>query len=270
MCSPCAHHPPPPVVSRYSIISLLIPLLPLPLQLRPRDGPSLSVDPKLCRVPQPQVFLYVRLLRGLASLPTPPLLHASRVTHRAAARQSVLSPTCVRRGPRASIPVHRPEGCSGRCSRRAPRRCPQMLPLCFIIQGHHRGEPPRGIIQGHHPRKDRLQCFIPVLHTGGALPTLDISASLGGPKSQGQRILLGPMLPMLHDEGAGLHTAPLRAFGAMAALGECWVPETISTARSNGRLTGSVAFGARSPSVFAGLHSTLFGGLCPHPTRSPS
>lgn len=160
MCSPCAHHPTPPVVSRYSIISLLIPLLPLPLQLRPRDGPSLSVDPKLCRVPQPQVFLYVRLLRGLASLPTPPLLHASRVTHRAAARQSVLSPTCVRRGPRASIPVHRPEGCSGRCSRRAPRRCPQMLPLCFIIQGHHRGASFRGIIQGRTASSASYQCFI--------------------------------------------------------------------------------------------------------------
>ena len=217
MCSPCAHHPTPPVVSRYSIISLLIPLLPLPLQLRPRDGPSLSVDPKLCRVPQPQVFLYVRLLRGLASLPTPLLLHASRVTHRAAARQSVLSPTCVRRGPRASIPVHRPEGCSGRCSRRAPRRCPQMLPLCFIIQGHHRGEPPRGIIQGRTASRASYQCFI----RGGALPTLNISATFGDASSQGQRILLGPMLPMLpmlHDEGAGLHTAPLRAFGAMATV----------------------------------------------------
>ena len=119
------------------------------------------------------------------------------------------APCC--RPPKCALPYMCQAWSQGQYSGASPRRllrallhaCAQTVPPDAAPVLHHPGASPRGTTEGHHPRKDRLQCFIPVLHTGGALPTLDISASLGGPKSQGQRILLGPMLPMLHDEVLG-------------------------------------------------------------------
>ena len=94
-----------------------------------------------CKVP-------TRGVTRRAFLPTPPLLHAPRVTHPAFARQCMLSPTCVKRA------VSQGQHSSASPRRLAPGAAPGVPPDASPVL-HDPGHPPgalsRGIIhRGHH------------------------------------------------------------------------------------------------------------------------